>query len=84
MVSDDLLTVRAILFPPCLMRVTASVSNIPLVEKPLISNSTSPTYNNNIINSTNYRYMSLTLSRSSLSAAPSFVILETCIVDSVS
>ena len=50
MVSDNLLTVSAILFPPCLMIVTTSVSDIPFVEKPLISNNSSPTYNNNIIN----------------------------------
>ena len=54
MVSDDLLTVSAILFPPCLTIVTASVSNIPSVETPLISNNTLPTYNNNIINHTLY------------------------------
>ena len=32
MVSDDLLTVREILFPPCLVIVTASVCDIPSVE----------------------------------------------------
>ena len=54
MVSDDLLTVREILFPPCLIIATASVCNIPSVETPLISNNVSPTYNNNIINHTLY------------------------------
>ena len=54
MVSDDLLTVSAIFFPPCLIIATASICNIPSVEKPLISNNTSPTYNNNIINHTLY------------------------------
>ena len=54
MVSDDLLIVSAILFPPCLMILAASVSDIPSVETPLISNNISPSYNNNIINHTLY------------------------------
>ena len=56
MVSDDLLIVSAILqlFPPRLTIATASVCDIPSVETPLISNNTSPTYNNNIINHTLY------------------------------
>ena len=53
--SDDLLTVSAILFPPCLPIVAASVCDISSVETPLISNNTSPIYNNNnIINHTLY------------------------------
>ena len=32
MVSDDLLTVSTILFPSCLMILTASVGNVPSVE----------------------------------------------------
>ena len=44
MVSDNLLAVSAILFPPCLPIATTSVSDIPSVETPLISNNTSPTY----------------------------------------
>ena len=32
MVSDNLLTVRVILSPPCLIIATASVSDIPSVE----------------------------------------------------
>ena len=54
MVSDDLLIVSAILFPPFLIIATASVCDIPSVETPLISNNTLPTYNNNIINHTLY------------------------------
>ena len=54
MVCDDLLIVRVILSPPCLIIVAASVSDIPSVETPLISNNTSPSYNNNIINHTLY------------------------------
>ena len=52
MVSDDLLTDRVILSPPCLIILAASVSDIPSVETPLISNNTSPIYNNNNINHT--------------------------------
>ena len=48
LVSDNLLTVSEILFPPCLMIETASVDDILSVKEPLISNNSSPTYNNNI------------------------------------
>ena len=46
LVSANLLTVSAILFPPCLMIEAASADDILLAKEPLISNNSSPTYNN--------------------------------------